>query len=160
MVFQSHALYPYMSVFENAAFGLRARRVPDDETRKLVAWAADVLDIGPYLERLPREPSGGQPQRVAIGRANVRDADLHLFDEPLSNLDAKLHDGMREEIKRTHERLGKTFIYVTHDQIEAMTPAQRIVLLRDGQIEQSGTRPDLFEHPAKLMLRSFSAPRR
>jgi len=133
---------------------------PKTKPEKKVAWAADVLDIGPDLERLPRESSGGQPQRVAIGWANVRDADQNLFNEPLSDLDAKLRDGMCEEIKRTHERLGKTFIYVTHDQIEAMTPAQRIVLLRDGQIEQSGTRPDLFEYPAKLMLRSFSAPRR
>lgn len=155
MVFQSYALYPYLSVYENVAFGLRARKASDDEIRRQVAWAADVLDIGDYLDRLPRELSGGQRQRVAIGRAIVRDADLYLFDEPLSNLDAKLRDGMREELKRLHERLGKTFIYVTHDQIEAMTLAQRIVLLRDGAIEQSGIPLDLFERPDNTFVAGF-----
>lgn len=155
MVFQSYALYPYLSVYENVAFGLRARKAPEEEIKRQVAWAADVLDIGDYLDRLPRELSGGQRQRVAIGRAIVRDADLYLFDEPLSNLDAKLRDGMREEIKRLHERLGKTFIYVTHDQIEAMTLAQRIVLLRDGSIEQAGAPLELFEQPDSTFVAGF-----
>jgi multiple sugar transport system ATP-binding protein len=155
MVFQSYALYPYLNVFENIAFGLRARKLPTVEIDEKVAWASELLDIGDYLQRLPRELSGGQRQRVAIGRAIVRDADLYLFDEPLSNLDAKLRDGMREEIKRLHERLGKTFIYVTHDQIEAMTLAQRIILLRDGEIEQSGAPLDLFERPDNRYVAGF-----
>lgn len=155
MVFQSYALYPYLSVYENIAFGLRARKTPDAEIEKQVAWAAELLDIGDYMQRFPRELSGGQRQRVAIGRAIVRDADLFLFDEPLSNLDAKLRDGMREEIKRLHTKLGKTFVYVTHDQIEAMTLADRIVLLRDGVIEQAGTPLDLFERPNNTYVASF-----
>ncbi|MEP3114322.1 ABC transporter ATP-binding protein [Nisaea sp.] len=155
MVFQSYALYPYLSVYENIAFGLRARKESEDTIKRQVAWAADILDIEAYLDRLPRELSGGQRQRVAIGRAIVRDADLYLFDEPLSNLDAKLRDGMREEIKRLHERLGKTFIYVTHDQIEAMTLAERIVLLRDGHIEQLGKPLDLFEKPDNTYVAGF-----
>ncbi len=155
MVFQSYALYPYMSVYENVAFGMRARKAPEDEIKKQVAWAAEALDITPYLDRFPRELSGGQRQRVAIGRAIVREADLYLFDEPLSNLDAKLRDGMREEIKRLHERLGKTFIYVTHDQVEAMTLAERIVLLRDGKIEQAGSPLDLFEKPDNTYVGGF-----
>ncbi|MBX2882742.1 MAG: ABC transporter ATP-binding protein [Granulosicoccus sp.] len=155
MVFQSYALYPYITVRENIAFGLRARKTPTAEIEKQVAWAADVLDIADYLDRYPRELSGGQRQRVAIGRAIVRDADLYLFDEPLSNLDAKLRDGMREEIKRLHARLGKTFIYVTHDQIEAMTLAERIILLKDGQIEQSGSPLDLFERPRNTYVAGF-----
>jgi multiple sugar transport system ATP-binding protein len=155
MVFQSYALYPYLSVYENIAFGLRARKTPQAEIDRQVAWASDVLDIGDYLKRFPRELSGGQRQRVAIGRAIVRDADLFLFDEPLSNLDAKLRDGMREEIKRLHEKLGKTFIYVTHDQIEAMTLAQRIILLRDGEIEQAGAPLDLFERPNNTYVAGF-----
>ncbi|MEP2031339.1 MAG: ABC transporter ATP-binding protein [Paracoccaceae bacterium] len=155
MVFQSYALYPYLSVYENVAFGLRARKTPEDEIKRQVAWAAEALNITDYLDRLPRDLSGGQRQRVAIGRAIVRDADLYLFDEPLSNLDAKLRDGMREEIKRLHERLGKTFIYVTHDQIEAMTLAERIVLLRDGAIEQSGPPLDLFERPDNTFVAGF-----
>jgi multiple sugar transport system ATP-binding protein len=155
MVFQSYALYPYLTVYENIAFGLRARKTPEDEIKRQISWAAEVLDIENYLERLPRELSGGQRQRVAIGRAIVREADLYLFDEPLSNLDAKLRDGMREEIKRLHERLGKTFIYVTHDQIEAMTLAERIVLLRDGKIEQTGRPLDLFETPDNTYVAGF-----
>ena len=155
MVFQSYALYPYLSVRENIAFGLRARKAPEAEIEKQVGWAADVLGIADYLNRYPRELSGGQRQRVAIGRAIVRDADLYLFDEPLSNLDAKLRDGMREEIKRLHARLGKTFIYVTHDQIEAMTLAERIILLKDGQIEQSGAPLDLFERPRNTYVAGF-----
>jgi multiple sugar transport system ATP-binding protein len=155
MVFQSYALYPYLTVYENIAFGLRARKFSEDHIDRQVKWAAEVLDIGPYLERFPRELSGGQRQRVAIGRAIVRDADLYLFDEPLSNLDAKLRDGMREEIKKLHGALGKTFIYVTHDQIEAMTLAERIVLLRDGVIEQAGAPLDLFERPDNSYVAGF-----
>ena len=155
MVFQSYALYPYLSVRENIAFGLTARKYPRAEIAEKVRWAAELLDITACLDRRPRELSGGQRQRVAIGRAIVRDADLYLFDEPLSNLDAKLRDGMREEIKRLHRRLGKTFVYVTHDQVEAMTLADRIVLLRDGRIEQTGAPLDLFERPANTFVASF-----
>lgn len=155
MVFQSYALYPYLTVRDNIAFGLRARKTPNDEIEQQVAWAADILDITDYLDRYPRELSGGQRQRVAIGRAIVRQADLYLFDEPLSNLDAKLRDGMREELKRLHARLGKTFLYVTHDQIEAMTLAERIILLKDGRIEQSGTPLDLFERPRNTFVAGF-----
>ncbi len=155
MVFQSYALYPYLNVFENIAFGLRARKASGSEIERQVQWAADLLDISDYLQRFPRELSGGQRQRVAIGRAIVRDADLFLLDEPLSNLDAKLRDGMREEIKRLHAKLGKTFIYVTHDQIEAMTLADRIVLMRDGSIEQQGSPLDLFERPANTFVAGF-----
>lgn len=155
MVFQSYALYPFLSVYENIVFGLRARKVNEDEIKKQVAWAADILDITKYLNRFPRELSGGQRQRVAIGRAIVRDADLYLFDEPLSNLDAKLRDGMREEIKKLHKRLNKTFVYVTHDQIEAMTLAERIVLLNGGEIEQAGKPLDLFEKPQNTFVAGF-----
>ena len=155
MVFQSYALYPYLSVFENIAFGLRARKFDETDINRQVHWAAELLDISRLLKNRPRELSGGERQRVAIGRAIVRDADLYLFDEPLSNLDAKLRDGMREEIKRLHDRLGKTFIYVTHDQIEAMTLAQRIVLLNDGRIEQAGTPLDLFEQPINQYVAGF-----
>jgi multiple sugar transport system ATP-binding protein len=155
MVFQNYALYPYMNVFENIAFGLRAQKVASAEIHKRVNRAADMLGIGALLQRLPRELSGGQRQRVAIGRAIVRDARLFLFDEPLSNLDAQLRDDMRVEIKRLHQELGRTMIYVTHDQIEAMTLADRIVLLRDGNIEQLGAPLDLFERPANHFVASF-----
>ena len=155
MVFQSYALYPYLSVYENIAFGLRARKKPKAEVDRQVRWAAELLHIADYLERFPRELSGGQRQRVAIGRAIVRDANLFLFDEPLSNLDAKLRDGMREEIKRLHQELGKTFIYVTHDQIEAMTLAERIVLLENGEIAQAGAPLDLFERPQNTFVAGF-----
>jgi len=155
MVFQSYALYPYLSVFENIAFGLRARKVRDTEVRERVRDAAELLGLTDYLERKPRELSGGQRQRVAIGRAIVRDAELFLFDEPLSNLDAKLRDEMREELKKLHKRLGKTFIYVTHDQIEAMTLADQIVLLNDGMIEQEGAPLELFEEPRNLFVAGF-----
>jgi multiple sugar transport system ATP-binding protein len=155
MVFQNYALYPYLNVFENIAFGLRARKVPDAEVRAKVAAAAETLDISGLLDRTPRELSGGQRQRVAIGRAIVRDARIFLFDEPLSNLDAQLRDGMRAEIKRLHQEIGKTTIYVTHDQIEAMTLADRIVLLRDGKIEQAGAPLDLFERPATKFVAGF-----
>ena len=155
MVFQNYALYPYMNVFENIAFGLRARKFDDAEVKRRVADAADMLDITLLLDRLPRQLSGGQRQRVAIGRAIVRDARLFLFDEPLSNLDAKLRDEMRAEIKRLHLELGKTMIYVTHDQVEAMTLADRIVLLRDGVIEQEGAPLDLFERPTSRFVAGF-----
>jgi len=155
MVFQNYALYPYMNVFENIAFGLRARKTPAAEIESRVRRAADMLGITPLLERLPRQLSGGQRQRVAIGRAIVRNARLFLFDEPLSNLDAQLRDEMRSEIKRLHQELGTTMIYVTHDQIEAMTLADRIVLLRDGKIEQAGSPLDLYERPATRFVAGF-----
>ena len=155
MVFQNYALYPYMNVRENIAFGLKARRTPAAEIETRVGRAADMLGIGALLDRLPRQLSGGQRQRVAIGRAIVRDARLFLFDEPLSNLDAQLRDEMRTEIKRLHQELGKTMIYVTHDQIEAMTLADRIVLLREGAIEQEGAPLDLFERPVSRFVARF-----
>jgi len=155
MVFQNYALYPYMTVFDNIAFGLRARKTPAHEIAPKVQKAADMLAISHLLERYPRQLSGGQLQRVAIGRAVVRNARLYLFDEPLSNLDAQLRDEMRGEIKRLHQELGKTMIYVTHDQIEAMTLADRIVLMRDGRIEQQGAPLELFEHPATQYVAGF-----
>jgi multiple sugar transport system ATP-binding protein len=155
MVFQNYALYPYMSVFENIAFGLRARKTPDAAVTAQVHRAAEMLGITPLLARLPRELSGGQRQRVAIGRAIVREARLYLFDEPLSNLDAQLRDEMRGEIKRLHREIGKTMIYVTHDQIEAMTLADRIVLLKDGLIEQQGAPLELFDRPATRFVAGF-----
>jgi multiple sugar transport system ATP-binding protein len=155
MVFQNYALYPYMTVFENIAFGLRARKTPAAEIEPKVRRAAQMLAIEPLLQRYPRQLSGGQLQRVAIGRAVVRNARLYLFDEPLSNLDAQLRDEMRGEIKRLHQELGKTMIYVTHDQIEAMTMADRIVLLRDGKIEQAGAPLDLYERPATRYVAGF-----
>jgi multiple sugar transport system ATP-binding protein len=155
MVFQNYALYPYLNVFENIAFGLRARKFAQDEVRRRVDRAAAMLGIGHLLERLPRELSGGQRQRVAIGRAVVRDARLFLFDEPLSNLDAQLRDGMRVEIKRLHQEIGETTVYVTHDQIEAMTLADRIVLMKDGVVEQQGAPLELFERPATRFVAGF-----
>jgi multiple sugar transport system ATP-binding protein len=155
MVFQNYALYPYLNVFENIAFGLRARKMPDTEIRSRVTSAAEMLGITGLLERLPRQLSGGQRQRVAIGRAIVRKAQLFLFDEPLSNLDAQLRDEMRGEIKKLHQELGITMIYVTHDQIEAMTLADRIVLMREGRIEQMGAPLDLYERPATRFVGGF-----
>ncbi len=155
MVFQNYALYPYLNVKENIAFGLRARKFAEAEIEKRVKRAAEMLSIGHLMARFPRELSGGQRQRVAIGRAIVRDAILYLFDEPLSNLDAQLRDDMRVEIKRLHQELGRTMIYVTHDQIEAMTLADRIVLLRDGVIEQQGSPLDLFERPRTRFVAGF-----
>jgi len=155
MVFQNYALYPYMTVYDNIAFGLRARRTPSREVESKVRKAAEMLAIGHLLQRYPRQLSGGQLQRVAIGRAVVRNARLYLFDEPLSNLDAQLRDEMRGEIKRLHQDLGKTMIYVTHDQIEAMTMADRIVLLREGRIEQQGAPLDLYERPATRYVAGF-----
>ena len=159
MVFQNYALYPYMNVRENIAFGLKARRTPAAEIETRVRRAADMLGIEGLLDRLPRQLSGGQRQRVAIGRAIVRDARLFLFDEPLSNLDAQLRDEMRTEIKRLHQDLGKTMVYVTHDQIEAMTLADRIVLLREGAIAQEGAPLALFERPvSKFVARFLGSP--
>ncbi len=155
MVFQNYALYPHMTVADNIAFGLRARRTPKAEIEQRVQRAADMLGIAGLMDRLPRQLSGGQRQRVAIGRAIVRNARLFLFDEPLSNLDAQLRDEMRSEIKRLHQEIETTMIYVTHDQIEAMTLADRIVLLRDGRIEQLGTPLDLFERPATRFVAGF-----
>lgn len=155
MVFQNYALYPYLTVFENIAFGLRSRKFPETEIRRRVGEAAEILGITALLDRLPRHLSGGQRQRVAIGRAIVRQAKLFLFDEPLSNLDAKLRDEMRGEIKRLHKEIGKTMVYVTHDQVEAMTLADRIMLLRDGRIEQEGAPLDLFERPSTGFVASF-----
>jgi len=144
-----------MTVFDNIAFGLRARKTPKAEITPKVLSAANMLGIEPLLQRYPRQLSGGQLQRVAIGRAIVRNARLYLFDEPLSNLDAQLRDEMRGEIKRLHQELDKTMIYVTHDQIEAMTMADRIVLLRDGCIEQAGAPLDLYERPATRYVAGF-----
>jgi multiple sugar transport system ATP-binding protein len=155
MVFQSYALYPYLKVYDNIAFGLKARRMAKADIDTRVRHAAGMLGITELMDRYPRELSGGQRQRVAIGRAIVREARLYLFDEPLSNLDAKLRDEMREEIKRLHRELGKTFLYVTHDQIEAMTLADRIVLMRDGEIEQQGPPLDLFERPVNQFVAGF-----
>jgi multiple sugar transport system ATP-binding protein len=155
MVFQNYALYPYLNVKDNIAFGLRARKFAEADVEKRVGKAAEMLGIGHLLQRFPRELSGGQRQRVAIGRAIVRDAVLYLFDEPLSNLDAQLRDDMRVEIKRLHQELGRTMVYVTHDQIEAMTLADRIVLLRDGVIEQQGSPLDLFERPMTRFVAGF-----
>lgn len=155
MVFQDYALYPHMTVEQNIGFALRARKIPEPEISSRVNSAAKMLGIQALLPRFPRQLSGGQRQRVAIGRAVVRDARLFLFDEPLSNLDAQLRDEMRAEIKRLHQELDRTMIYVTHDQIEAMTLADRIVLLRDGVIEQQGSPLDLYERPASKFVAGF-----
>jgi len=155
MVFQSYALYPHMSVRENLAFGLEIAKVGRDEIERQVNAAAEVLKIGPLLDRRPKQLSGGQRQRVAIGRAIVRKPLAFLFDEPLSNLDAELRVSMRIEIARLHRELGNTMIYVTHDQIEAMTLADRIVILRDGRIEQVGTPRALYEDPDNLFVAGF-----
>ncbi len=155
MVFQSYALYPHMSVFQNMAFGLEMARMPRAEIESRVAEAARILQIESLLRRRPRELSGGQRQRVAIGRAIVRQPKLFLFDEPLSNLDAELRSQMRVEIALLHRRLGATMVYVTHDQIEAMTLADRIVVLRDGNVEQYATPSDIYDHPANVFVAGF-----
>jgi multiple sugar transport system ATP-binding protein len=155
MVFQSYALYPHMSVRKNLSFGLETMRAPRDEIRRRVAHAAEILQIDELLERRPGQLSGGQRQRVAIGRAIVREPRIFLFDEPLSNLDAELRVQMRVEIKKLHQRLGVTMIFVTHDQVEAMTLADRIVVLRSGVIEQVGTPLDLYNKPANLFVAGF-----
>ncbi len=155
MVFQNYALYPHMSVYENMSFSLRLRRMTKEVIDKKVREAAEILNLGSYLERSPRQLSGGQRQRVAMGRALVRDAQVFLFDEPLSNLDAKLRVVMRTEIKALHQRLRTTSIYVTHDQIEAMTMADRIVVMNGGRIEQIGSPLELYDEPANLFVAGF-----
>lgn len=155
MVFQNYALYPHLNVAENIAFGLRIRRVNKQEIKRSVDEVADILGLTEYLKRKPADLSGGQRQRVAMGRAIVRHPEVFLFDEPLSNLDAQLRTQMRAEIKRLHARLGVTSIYVTHDQVEAMTLADRIVVMSGGRIEQVGTPMELFMNPANLFVAGF-----
>ncbi|MEL7082725.1 MAG: sn-glycerol-3-phosphate ABC transporter ATP-binding protein UgpC [Pseudomonadota bacterium] len=155
MVFQNYALYPHLNVADNMAFGLRIRKMPKDEIKTTIADVAEILGLTKYLERRPSDLSGGQRQRVAMGRAIVRHPKVFLFDEPLSNLDAKLRTQMRAEIKRLHNRLGVTSIYVTHDQVEAMTLADRIVVMNDGNIEQVGTPMELFNNPANTFVAGF-----
>jgi multiple sugar transport system ATP-binding protein len=155
MVFQSYALYPHMTVEENMSFALRLAKADPALVRDKVARAAQILNLGPYLKRTPRELSGGQRQRVAIGRAIVRSPKVFLFDEPLSNLDAALRGQTRVEIAKLHRELGATTIYVTHDQVEAMTLADRVVVLRDGRIEQVGTPLELYDRPASRFVAQF-----
>ena len=155
MVFQNYALYPHMSVFDNMAFGLTLRKFPKDEIRRRVDNAARILDITPLLDRKPKALSGGQRQRVAMGRAIVRDPKVFLFDEPLSNLDAKLRVQMRTEIKKVHQTVKTTTIYVTHDQVEAMTLADRVVVMNHGIIEQVGPPQELYHHPATRFVAGF-----
>jgi multiple sugar transport system ATP-binding protein len=155
MVFQSYALYPHKTVAENMGFPLLMAKKPKAEIDREVKKAADILDLTKYLDRYPKQLSGGQRQRVAMGRAIVRDPQVFLFDEPLSNLDAKLRVTMRVEIKELHQRLKTTIVYVTHDQIEAMTMANKIVVMRDGRVEQVGKPLDLYDHPTNLFVASF-----
>ena len=155
MVFQNYALYPHMSVFDNMAYGLKIAKVPLEEIKARVDKAAKILEIGPFLNRKPRELSGGQRQRVAMGRAIVRHPKVFLFDEPLSNLDAKLRAQTRIEIQKLHRELGITSLFVTHDQVEAMTLADRVVVLRDGRIEQVGTPLELYDRPANQFVAQF-----
>lgn len=155
MVFQNYALYPHMSVYDNMAYGLRNRQVPKAEIRTRVQNAAEILEIAPLLQRKPRQLSGGQRQRVAMGRAIVREPSVFLFDEPLSNLDAKLRVQMRIEIKKLHERLNITSVYVTHDQVEAMTLGQRLVVMNAGNVEQIGRPLELYEAPQTKFVAEF-----
>ncbi len=155
MVFQNYALYPHMTVYDNMAFSLKLRHTPKDEIDKKVREAAEILDITQYLERKPKALSGGQRQRVAIGRAIVRAPKVMLMDEPLSNLDAKLRNEMRAEIIKLRQRINTTFMYVTHDQTEAMTLGDRIVIMKDGYIQQIGTPQEVFNHPANLFVAGF-----
>ena len=155
MVFQSYALYPHMTVYENMAFPLKLRKMPQDEIDRRVKVAAETLDITQYLERKPKALSGGQRQRVAIGRAIVREPKALLMDEPLSNLDAKLRNQMRAEIIKLRQKLDTTFMYVTHDQTEAMTLGDRIVIMKDGVIQQVGTPQEVFDHPRNLFVAGF-----
>ncbi len=155
MVFQNYALYPHMTVYENMAFSLKLKKVPKDEIDKKVRQAAEILDITQYLDRKPKALSGGQRQRVAIGRAIVRDPAVFLMDEPLSNLDAKLRNQMRAEIIKLRQRIDTTFVYVTHDQTEAMTLGDRIVIMKDGFIQQIGTPQEVFNHPYNLFVATF-----
>ena len=155
MVFQNYALYPYLTVYDNIAFGLKLRKVPKNEIKTKVHEVAKILGIEEYLDRKPKALSGGQRQRVALGRAIVRDAKVYLFDEPLSNLDAKLRGAMRVEIIRLYEKLKTTFIYVTHDQVEAMTMGTRIVVMKDGVIQQIDTPTNLYDHPNNKFVAGF-----
>ncbi len=155
MVFQNYALYPHMSVYQNMAFGLKLRKTPKDEIDRRVKDAADILNIGELMDRRPKQLSGGQRQRVAMGRAIVRDPVVFLFDEPLSNLDAKLRVQMRTEIKKIHQRVQTTVVYVTHDQVEAMTLADRIVVMNDGVIEQVGSPDEMYNTPQTFFVASF-----
>ena len=155
MVFQSYALYPHLSVYDNMAFGLKLRKLPRDEIKRRVGEAADILGIQDLLLRKPRQLSGGQRQRVAVGRAIVREPKVFLFDEPLSNLDAKLRVAMRAEISKLHQRLQTTFIYVTHDQTEAMTMATRIAVINKGVLQQLDTPQHLYDHPNNLFVAGF-----
>ena len=155
MVFQSYALYPHMTVYDNLAFGLKLRKTPKEEIKKRVQIAADILGIGDLLARKPRQLSGGQRQRVAVGRAIVREPKVFLFDEPLSNLDAKLRIAMRAEITKLHHRLGTTFIYVTHDQMEAMTMASRIAVINKGLLLQLDTPQMLYDRPDNMFVAGF-----
>ena len=155
MVFQNYALYPHMTVYDNMAFALKLRHTPKDEIDRKVREAAEILDITQYLDRKPKALSGGQRQRVAIGRAIVRAPKVMLMDEPLSNLDAKLRNEMRAEIIKLRQRIDTTFVYVTHDQTEAMTLGDRIVIMRDGYIQQIGTPQEVFNHPSNLFVAGF-----
>ena len=155
MVFQNYALYPHMSVFENMAFGLKLNKVPKEKIKRLVEEAARVLDITHLLDRKPKALSGGQKQRVALGRAIVREPKVFLLDEPLSNLDAKLRAAMRTELTKLHKRVGTTFVYVTHDQVEAMTMATRIVVMKDGLIQQVDTPQKLYDYPCNIFVAGF-----
>ena len=155
MVFQNYALYPHMTVYQNMAFGLKLRKYPKKEIQKRVADAAELLEIGEFLDRKPKALSGGQRQRVAVGRAIVRNPKVFLFDEPLSNLDAKLRVQMRTEILKLHKRLNATMIYVTHDQVEAMTMGDRIVVLKDGKVQQIDTPIRLYDSPKNLFIAGF-----
>lgn len=155
MVFQNYALYPHMTVFENMSFGLKLRKTPKDQIKARVEEAAGILNIHELLERRPKQLSGGQRQRVAMGRAIVRHPQVFLFDEPLSNLDAKLRVQMRTEIKKIHQKVKTTIVYVTHDQVEAMTLADRIVVMNDGIIEQMGTPQQMYETPATRFVAGF-----
>src|SRR5690348_4045106 len=155
MVFQNYALYPHMSVFDNMAYGLKIRGLPKDDIGARVKRAAEILELGPLLERKPRQLSGGQRQRVAMGRAIVRQPAVFLFDEPLSNLDAKLRVQMRFEIQKLHRRLSTTSLYVTHDQVEAMTLAHRMIVMNAGRAEQIGTPMEVYENPQTMFVAGF-----
>ncbi len=155
MVFQSYALYPHMTVYKNIAFGLELRKTPKDEIDKRVHEAAKILEIEHLLDRKPKALSGGQRQRVALGRAMVRNPAVFLLDEPLSNLDAKLRTSMRTEIIKLHKKLATTFIYVTHDQTEAMTMGDRIVVMKDGVIQQVDTPQNLYDMPCNMFVAGF-----
>src|SRR6201987_1336979 len=155
MVFQNYALYPHMSVYDNMAFGLKMRKFGGPEIEKRVREAADILGLGELLVRKPRQLSGGQRQRVALGRAIVRHPRVFLFDEPLSNLDAKLRVQMRVELKKLHQRLGTTAVYVTHDQVEAMTLGDRVVVMKDGLVQQLGEPLELYNNPANKFVAGF-----